>query len=92
MPAEMCDDTAFMDHIHAFLPGWDVSKISKDLLTYHFGLVSDFLSECWSHLRNQSRIRHLQNRVYYGGALWPRYQRRQQNGERAAQAPLPRPW
>jgi ATP-dependent Lon protease len=69
MPAEMRDDTAFMDRIHAFLPGWDVPKISKELLTDHFGLVSDFLSECWSQLRNQSRISHLQNRVYYGGAL-----------------------
>lgn len=69
MPPEMKDDTAFMDRIHAFLPGWDVPKISKDLLTDHFGLVSDFLSECWSQLRNQSRVGVLQNRVFFGGAL-----------------------
>lgn len=69
MPPEMRDDTAFMDRIHAYLPGWDVPKISKEILTDHFGLVSDFLSECWSQLRNQSRISQLQNRVYYGGAL-----------------------
>lgn len=69
MPPEMRDDTAFMDRIHAFLPGWDVPKISKDNLTNHFGLVSDFLSECWSQLRNQSRISLLQNRVFFGGAL-----------------------
>lgn len=69
MPQEMRDDTAFMDRIHAFLPGWDVPKISKELLTNHFGVVSDFLSECWSQLRNQSRVSQLQNRVFYGGAL-----------------------
>jgi ATP-dependent Lon protease len=69
LPPEMRDDTAFMDRIHAFLPGWDVPKINKDLMTNHFGLVSDFLSECWSQLRNQSRVRQLQNRVYFGGAL-----------------------
>lgn len=69
MPAEMRDDTAFMDRLHAFLPGWDVPKISKELLTNHFGLVSDFLSECWTQLRNQSRVSQLQNRVFYGGAL-----------------------
>lgn len=69
MPPEMKDDTAFMDRIHAFLPGWDIPKISKELLTNHFGLVSDFLSECWSQLRNQSRITLLQNRVFLGGAL-----------------------
>ena len=69
MPPEMRDDTAFMDRIHAFLPGWDVPKISKELLTSHFGLVSDFLSECWSQLRNESRVSLLQGRVYFGGAL-----------------------
>lgn len=69
MPQEMRDDTAFMDRIHCYLPGWDVPKVNKDLLTEHFGLVSDFLSECWSQLRNQSRVGVLQNRVYFGGAL-----------------------
>jgi ATP-dependent Lon protease len=69
MPPEMKDDTAFMDRIHAYLPGWDVPKINKDLLTDHFGLVSDFLSECWTQLRNQSRVSVLQNKVYFGGAL-----------------------
>ena len=69
MPPEMKDDTAFMDRIHAYLPGWDVPKIDKELLTDHFGLVSDFLSECWNQLRNQSRVSQLQNRVFFGGAL-----------------------
>jgi ATP-dependent Lon protease len=69
LPPEMRDDTAFMDRIHAFLPGWDIPKINNSLVTNHFGLVSDFLSECWSQLRNQSRISQLQNRIYFGGAL-----------------------
>lgn len=69
MPPEMRDDTAYMDRIHAFLPGWDVPKISKDLLTDHFGLVSDFLSECWTQLRQESRFGQLQSRVFFGGAL-----------------------
>jgi len=69
LPPEMRSDTAFMDRIHGFLPGWDVPKISKELLTDHFGLVSDFLSECWSRLRNQTRLGLLQNRVFFGGAL-----------------------
>jgi ATP-dependent Lon protease len=69
MPPEMKDDTAFMDRIHAYLPGWDLPKINKKLLTNHFGLVSDFLSECWNQLRYQNRISKIQNRVYFGGAL-----------------------
>ncbi|GMO43386.1 MAG: protease Lon-related BREX system protein BrxL [Treponemataceae bacterium] len=69
MPPEMKDDTAFMDRIHAYIPGWDIPKISGNLLTGHFGLVSDFLSECWTQLRSQTRLGRLQNKVYYGGAL-----------------------
>jgi ATP-dependent Lon protease len=69
MPKEMRDDTAFMDRIHGYLPGWDVPKVKKEMLTDHFGLVSDFLSECMSQLRRQSRISVLQNRIIFGGAL-----------------------
>jgi len=69
LPPEMRNDTAFMDRIHGYLPGWDIPKISKELLTNHFGLVSDFLAECWTQLRNQTRVSVLQNRVYFGGAL-----------------------
>ena len=69
LPDEMRDDTAWMDRIHCYLPGWNVPKMNSSLLTDHFGLVSDFLSECLSHLRNQSRIGVLQGRVNFGGAL-----------------------
>jgi ATP-dependent Lon protease len=65
----MRDDTAFMDRIHCFLPGWDVPKLNPTLFTDHFGLVSDFLSECFTLLRNQSRVSVLQGRVFLGGAL-----------------------
>lgn len=69
LPPEMRDDTAFMDRIHGYLPGWDVPKLSPALLMDHFGLVSDFLSECFTQLRNQSRVGMLQNRIFWGGAL-----------------------
>ena len=69
LPPEMRDDTAFMDRIHSYVPGWDVPKISEAIKTDHFGLVSDFLSECWTRLRSQSRATVLQGRVSFGGAL-----------------------
>jgi ATP-dependent Lon protease len=69
LPPEMRDDTAFMDRIHAYLPGWDLPKVSRELLTDHFGLVSDFLSECWNQLRRQSRQNLFQGRIHLGGAL-----------------------
>ena len=69
MPPEMRDDTALMDRIHAYIPGWDVPKMQPDLFTNHFGLVSDFLSECWTRLRGETRVAALMGRVDYGGAL-----------------------
>lgn len=70
LPPEMRDDTAFMDRIHAYVPGWDFPKLNPNVhFSDHFGLVSDFLSECWSRLRVGSRIPVLQGRVHFGGAL-----------------------
>ena len=69
MPTEMRNDTAFMDRIHAYLPGWDIPKLDRTLFTEHFGLVSDFLSECWSQLRGENRLQAIQGRVKYGSAL-----------------------
>lgn len=70
LPPEMRDDTAFMDRIHSYVPGWDFPKLNpNEHLTDHFGLVSDFLSECWTRLRAGSRISLLQGRAHLGGAL-----------------------
>lgn len=69
MPSEMRNDTALMDRIHCYLPGWDVPKIAEPIKTNHFGLVSDYISECWTRLRSQSRVSLLQGRVTFGGAL-----------------------
>lgn len=69
MPPEMRDDTAFMDRIHAYVPGWDVPKMRAELFTDHFGLVSDFLSECWSRMRAASWLPVLHERVRFGSAL-----------------------
>ena len=69
LPPEMRNDTAFMDRIHAYLPGWDIPKVSKELFTDQFGLVSDVLAECFTRLRSESRINVMQGRVHFGGAL-----------------------
>ena len=69
MPKEMRDDTAFMDRIHAFVPGWDFPKLNKTYFTEHFGMVSDFIAECWTRLRDISRLSSVLSRIDYGGAL-----------------------
>lgn len=66
MPREMRDDTAFLDRIHAYLPGWDVPKLDPSYLTAHYGFVSDFLAECWSQLRRASRLDLVRERIEWG--------------------------
>lgn len=70
LPPDMRSDTAFMDRLHSYAPGWDFPKLSpREHLTDHFGLVTDFLSECWNKLRLGNRVQIMQGRVYLGGAL-----------------------
>jgi len=69
LPPEMRNDTAFMDRIHAYLPGWDIPKVSRPLFTDHFGLVSDVLAEAFTRLREGTRANVLLGRVHFGGAL-----------------------
>jgi len=70
LPPEMRNDTAFMDRIHSYVPGWDFPKVNpNEHLTNHFGLVSDFLAECWNRLRTGTRLASIQGRLNWGGAL-----------------------
>ena len=70
LPKQMRNDTAFHDRIHGYAPGWDFPKLNPaEHLTDHFGLVNDFLSACWTKLRDTTRLPILQNRVFWGGAL-----------------------
>jgi len=70
LPPEMRNDTAFMDRIHAYARGWDFPKLkASEHLTNHCGLVTDFLSECWTKQREGTRLSVLQGRVHWGGAL-----------------------
>ena len=66
LPKEMKDDTALMDRIHAYLPGWDVPKLDPTYFTEHFGFVSDFVAEVWTQLRRTTRLDVLQGRLTWG--------------------------
>ena len=44
-PPEFNDDSAFFDRIHCYLPGWEIPKMRSNLLTEHYGLITDCLSE-----------------------------------------------
>lgn len=46
-------DTAFLDRINLFLPGWEITKFSPKNFTNHFGFSTDFFSEI---LKSQRKI------------------------------------
>jgi ATP-dependent Lon protease len=49
-------DLALIDRLHFYLPGWEVPKNSKDMLTGHYGFVTDYLAEAFRALRKQNRF------------------------------------
>jgi ATP-dependent Lon protease len=49
-------DLALLDRMHFYLPGWEVPKNSKDMLTVHYGFVTDYLAEAFRALRKQNRF------------------------------------
>src|SRR6266496_638743 len=53
LPAAMVD-TAFLDRLHFYLPGWEIPKMEQRSFTSHYGLVSDYLSEALRELRKHS--------------------------------------
>ena len=51
-PAEMGTDTAFLDRIHCYLPGWEVPKFRPDHFTDDYGFITDYFAEFIRELRN----------------------------------------
>lgn len=44
-PPEMGTDTAFLDRIHCYLPGWEIPKFRPEHFTDDYGFISDYLAE-----------------------------------------------
>jgi ATP-dependent Lon protease len=44
-------DSAFLDRIHMYLPGWEVAKLRNEMFTSGYGLIVDFLAEMLKQLR-----------------------------------------
>lgn len=52
-PEDFHNDSAFFDRIHLYLPGWEVPKMRSDLLTDHYGFITDCLSEFCHEMRKR---------------------------------------
>ena len=52
-PPEMGTDTAFLDHMHCYLPGWEIPKFRPEHFTNDYGFISDYLAEFIRELRKE---------------------------------------
>ena len=48
-------DSAFLDRIHAYLPGWEVQKLRNEMFTSEYGFIVDYLAEILKELRKEDR-------------------------------------
>ena len=60
LPQEL-RDLAFLDRIHAFLPGWEMQKIKPENYAKGYGFITDYLAEIFSLFRRENRYATLVN-------------------------------
>lgn len=59
---EDLQDTAFLDRIHAYLPGWELPKIQPTNYALGFGFITDYLAEIFTRLRRLNFQTHVSAR------------------------------
>lgn len=52
-PPEMGTDTAFLDRMHCYVPGWEVPKFRPEHFTDEYGFITDYLAEFIRELRKE---------------------------------------
>ena len=67
MPAELGADTAFLDRLHAFLPGWELPKIRPENYAAGYGFITDYLAEIFTRLRRRNYQSVVNARADLGG-------------------------
>lgn len=50
-------DTALLDRIHAYLPGWEIQKLRNDMFASDYGFIVDYLAEVLKELRKEDRTK-----------------------------------
>ena len=53
-PESMGNDTAFLDRIHCYIPGWEIPKYRPEFFTNDYGFITDYFSEIMRELRKIS--------------------------------------
>lgn len=53
-PEGMAYDTAFLDRMHCYIPGWEIPKFRPDFFTDDYGFITDYLSEFMREMRKET--------------------------------------
>lgn len=53
-PVAMSYDTAFLDRMHCYVPGWEIPKYRPEFFTDDYGFITDYLSEFMREMRKES--------------------------------------
>lgn len=53
-PPEIGADSAFLDRMHCYIPGWEIPKYRPEFFTNDYGFITDYLSEFFREMRKRS--------------------------------------
>ena len=67
LPPEINTDTAFIDRLNAYIPGWEIKKIRKEYYAKGYGFMTDYFAEILKRLRERAIQTIVSARVDFGG-------------------------
>lgn len=67
LPAELNNDTAFIDRLHSYLPGWELTKIRREYFAQGYGFMTDYFAEILKRLREKNIQSLVSARIDFSG-------------------------
>src|ERR1019366_286161 len=69
MPDVIREDTAFLDRIHYYIPGWEIPKMQVAMFTNRYGFIVDYLAEALRELRRHNYTELIDHHFALGSQL-----------------------
>ena len=69
MPEVIREDTAFLDRLHFYIPGWEIPKMQVSMFTNRYGFIVDYLAEALRELRRHNYTEMIDRHFALGSQL-----------------------
>ena len=69
MPDVIREDTAFLDRLHFYIPGWEIPKMQVAMFTKNYGFIVDYLAEALRELRRHNYTELIDHHFALGSQL-----------------------